>query len=413
MATQLFLRSLRGPQTNATKTLVDSSSAYLDDRTLSTSRGATAVTRSRNTVAGPTAGIELGNASIADRWISDPLSADVTISGTITVNLWAAENNMSANVAINLAVYRVRPDGTRTQIGISARVTEVAVTTPAVNNFTITPTSTAFLKGDRIEVAPFGDDVGTMASGFTFTLSYNGPTAAADGDSYVTFTENFSFVSPAGSTLYLTTTAAGINPGSANELEMWTSRGGGTTTSTTNTTAGPTSGVQLTDSAGGTALEWYSKPLQAVTLDGGITVNTRLWRSASSPSGAGLRVEVAIVNGDGSSPTVIADMGVAGTASVHVTNTTDSNPNHDALFGINSVSVTDGQRIRVRLYFDDQGADAPGSQTFMMSYNGTSSGAAGDSSLRFNQTLTEFVAAKGPPPVNERRNRRRVLTVAG
>ena len=46
----------------------------------------------------------------------------------------------------------------------------------------------------------FADDAGTMASGFTFSARFNGTTAAADGDTYVTFTETFSFESaPSGS----------------------------------------------------------------------------------------------------------------------------------------------------------------------------------------------------------------------
>ena len=36
-----------------------------------------------------------------------------------------------------------------------------------------------------------------MATGFTFNASWNGTSAAADGDTYVTFTEDFSFDSVA------------------------------------------------------------------------------------------------------------------------------------------------------------------------------------------------------------------------
>ena len=73
---------------------------------------------------------------------------------------------MSDNMAVNAAIYKV--DGVTqavTQIAKSARVTELAVTTSAVNNFTVTPTSTAFKRGDRIWVRIFFDDAGTMAAG--------------------------------------------------------------------------------------------------------------------------------------------------------------------------------------------------------------------------------------------------------
>ena len=59
----------------------------------------------------------------------------------------------------------------------------------------------------------YGDDsaAATMATGFTFNVSWDGG-AAADGDTYVTFTENFSFESaPAGSVLYLTNAQSGLS----------------------------------------------------------------------------------------------------------------------------------------------------------------------------------------------------------
>ena len=158
----------------------------------------------------------------------------MTISGTITGNIWAAENNMSANVAINVIVDMIRANATATrnsntmvQIAKSTFGTEMAVTTRAANNFTVTPTSTRVNRGDRLRVRVFGDDAGTMATGFTFNASYNGTSAAADGDSYVTFTENFTFESaPAGSVLYLTDTASDVSTATI-DREAWTSRGGG------------------------------------------------------------------------------------------------------------------------------------------------------------------------------------------
>jgi hypothetical protein len=175
-----------------------------------TTRGGGVTSQNAATVTGATAGIELDDASgFLYEWISDPLDADTTISGTITLNLWASESSMNANVAINARIDRLDSQGAiASTILTTARVTEVAITTRAANNFTGTPTSTAFLKGDRIRVVVFGDDAGTMATGFTFDFGYNGTSAAADGDSYVTFTETFGFLTtvPAGSTLYLTNT---------------------------------------------------------------------------------------------------------------------------------------------------------------------------------------------------------------
>src|SRR6185503_16984976 len=46
-----------------------------------------------------------------------------------------------------------------------------------------------FAAGDRIGVIVYGAPIGTTASGFTFSLGYDGATGAADGDSWVQFTE--------------------------------------------------------------------------------------------------------------------------------------------------------------------------------------------------------------------------------
>jgi hypothetical protein len=173
-------------------------------------------------VTGATNGIEV-KATDTLEWISPPVSADVTVSGTITVNIWAAESSASANVAINAVIEVIRANAlgtansnTLVQIAKTARTTEVALTTRAVNNFTVSATSTVVNRGDRLRVRVFGDDAGTMATGFTFNISYNGATAAADGDTYVTFTQTFAFESaPSGTQLFLTNDHSGMTAASA------------------------------------------------------------------------------------------------------------------------------------------------------------------------------------------------------
>ena len=93
--------------------------------------------------------------------------------GSITWNLWAAENDMTANVAINGRLEVIDgATGTITLIDQTARITEVAVTTRAVNNFAETPASgVACKRGDRLRVRIFGDDVGTMAAGWSVHAS--------------------------------------------------------------------------------------------------------------------------------------------------------------------------------------------------------------------------------------------------
>lgn len=145
------------------------------------------IRRGAATVAGPTAGVQIGSTKVS--YWTNPLAA-VTISGTMTMNLWMDENNMSANVGAQVIVERC--DGTGAFISTilnSEKGIELPVTTPTAQNWTATPTSTTLADGDRIRLRVYGNDVGTMASGFTFELSAGAPTAAALGDSWIQFTE--------------------------------------------------------------------------------------------------------------------------------------------------------------------------------------------------------------------------------
>ena len=246
MATRLYLRTLHADcQIGWGYQNLRGTVTGFNAMPLSTSKGAgVAAGQNTNTVTGPTAGIEAnGEFSFGTDWISPPLAADVTISGTITANIWAAENSMSANVAINcqILIARANDEGTGwnvlQEIVKSTRVTELALTTRAVNNFTTGMTSGAYTgqtanRGDRLIVRPFGDDAGTMASGFSFNIGYNGATDGADGDTWVEFTETITFETtdpPAGSTVYFTDTASAVSS-SLVDKEAWTSRGAGAVT---------------------------------------------------------------------------------------------------------------------------------------------------------------------------------------
>lgn len=232
MATQLFFRNSPCDTHRGTNTAKRNGSASgWTPFALATTRGASTVfSQNVATVAGPTNGIEVTAPSPSGpmEWISPPVSADVTISGTITANIWAAENSMSANVAINIIVDILRAasfagDGSNEIVNIvqSTNVTELG-TSRTANNFTTGMTSGSYTaqtlnRGDRLRVRIVGDDAGasTMASTFTFHIGFAGSTAAADGDTYVTFSEDFSFESaPAGSVLYLTNTHSGLSWGS-------------------------------------------------------------------------------------------------------------------------------------------------------------------------------------------------------
>lgn len=131
-------------------------------------------------------------------WFSAPLSAGVTISGTITPNIWGYESNNACNCGFRYEVLRwdVQRGGIVSSLGISTgdATTEWGTSAQVRTAPTLTPTSTAFNIGDRIVIVMYNDDASgvTEASGRSWTLDYNGATGV-DGDSYLTFTETISF----------------------------------------------------------------------------------------------------------------------------------------------------------------------------------------------------------------------------
>jgi hypothetical protein len=179
---------------------------------LATSRGAVANTLQATSVTGATTGLEATVGGIFAEWISDPLDRDTTIAGTITVNVWGSESSMNANAALGCIVERLDSQGARVSTIAQGIAAAELGTTAAVQNFTLTPTSTAMLKGERFRIRVYFDDAPatTMGAGFTLVFRCAGPTAAADGDSYITFTEDFGFMAGP-STLVSQTSGVGNN----------------------------------------------------------------------------------------------------------------------------------------------------------------------------------------------------------
>lgn len=221
MATQLFATNTNAesnipwsfyPGRNVT--LLDGTAAMISrPKQLSTSRGGGVLSsEARATVTGPTGGLEYRqSASEVLSWITPPIDADVTISGNVTFNVWGLESSMNANCGPQVIVERIDSIGQESTI-INSEANSEWGTSAGVKNWASAPTSTACLKGDRLRIRIGFNDVGTMASGFTSTLRYNGTTGGADGDTYVSFDETFGFqtTDPTGSTVYLTDTLLGI-----------------------------------------------------------------------------------------------------------------------------------------------------------------------------------------------------------
>lgn len=351
-------------------------------------QGSSVTSSTRTTVAGTTLGIEVPSNTA---WMTPPLSADFTISGTVTFNCWARESNAMANTGMRCIVERINcTDLSVSTIVDSAQGTELATGTPpaSARNWTATPTSTACNRGDRLRIRWIADDVGTMGSGYTIEMWYDAGTGV-NGDTYVQFNENLTFetdTTPGGTQLLLTQTAASgsINPGSAIEYEAWTNNTS-LSTSVVNTTAGWTAPIQWTDSAGGTAVEWYTRPLQAFTLAG--MALFQLNAIGSSSGLGGVRVEVAVTDSDGTNAATWATACIEPSVTIGTTYAAS-----EVWVAGDDTAVSDGQRLRIRVFADDRdGAAMTTGGTMTLRY-GTNS----YSYLELPQSVSEYTSSMNP-----------------
>lgn len=127
-------------------------------------------------------------------WISPKLAVPVTISGTQTFNTWGKEHNGANNASLGAITYKYS-QGSVSAALCTANVSTELTTSITNKSATCTPTSTFFQAGDRIVITVFVINVGVMGSDAVgVTMDFDGKTGAADGDTYVQFTENLSFI---------------------------------------------------------------------------------------------------------------------------------------------------------------------------------------------------------------------------
>jgi hypothetical protein len=178
MSSQLFLTSLASDLGGAGQLAL----AY--------NRGSGSTTAVTNTTAsGTDIPVTATAGGQALTWFS-PQLAVVTIAGSITVNVRGLESSTADNAGAGIKIEHCSSNGTvlGTILADTAVTGTEFGTSDAASNASFTPTSTIFASGDRVKVTLTLRNVGTMAAG-TATNSYNGTTAAAAGDTYVTFTE--------------------------------------------------------------------------------------------------------------------------------------------------------------------------------------------------------------------------------
>lgn len=177
--------------------------------------------------------------------------------------------------------------------------------------------------------------------------------------------------------------AAASDLGGAGQKALDTTRGAAAATAVTNTVASGNN-IQITQTAGGQALQWLTAPLSAVTISGSITVNIRGLESATAAnSGAGIRIERADSSGN-----ILATIVPSSAVSATEYGTTDAA--RSAAFTPSPATLSTGDRIVVTVLAVAVGTMG-GSRTVTNSYDGPTSGAAGDTFVTFTETITTAV----------------------
>lgn len=164
-------------------------------RRLSQRRGRASATVVTNAVAsGTNITVTATAGGQALSWFSEPITAAVTISGTVTVNIRGLESANAVNAGRGILVERCNNAGTvisaiLNDVTVPTTITEYTTGDAANGAATYTPTSTAMAVGDRIKVTLKVRNVGTMGAG-TVTNSHDGPAVNAAGDTWVRFNED-------------------------------------------------------------------------------------------------------------------------------------------------------------------------------------------------------------------------------
>jgi len=175
-----------------------------DERRLNRLRGPATVSYIKATMAGPvtppSAAAQLTKVSggTAAVWYSDPLD-EVTISGNVTFNLWGLSSSKFANAGLAAELLRASASGVIQSViaSVVAPASELG-TAAAVRNWIRTPAPTSLANGERLALRIYIDDAGgTMTAGRTVTVTLDGPTAGASGDSWFSTAESLAPARPA------------------------------------------------------------------------------------------------------------------------------------------------------------------------------------------------------------------------
>lgn len=219
-------------------------------RRLDMAPGLAAVQATIATVAGPTNGIETGTP--VNEWISDPVAATANISN-ILASMYAFESNAMANAGIGVVLERISNTGAISLIADLPNISTPELSTTVTNLVWSITLNTPFTlnTGDRLRVRVYFDDGGgTMASGYTCTLQYDGP-FQSNAESQINISEPISFMAAPESLAPSQFSSITFYPGSvAYGNGVWMATGGTSThqrtTSLESWTAYSIAGIQNT-----------------------------------------------------------------------------------------------------------------------------------------------------------------------
>lgn len=177
-------------------------------------------------------------------------------------------------------------------------------------------------------------------------------------------------------TLYLRDLASTL--AGAGQKAMLARTGRAAVTTTTNTTASGTN-IQITATAAGQALTWFSEPItQAVTISGTITLNIRCRESAIAVN-AGIALLIERTNNAGAVQSTVSARAVIGTEA----GITESARNGTRTPTSTAFAV--GERIKVTLSVINVGTMGAG--TFNTYHDGPAAAGSGDSYVTFTENF--------------------------
>lgn len=179
---------------------------------------------------------------------------------------------------------------------------------------------------------------------------------------------------------FLRSVASGL--GGAGQRGLSQKRGRASSTVITTTTASGTN-IQVTATAGGQALTWFSEPItEAITISSTVTVNIRgLENATATNAGRGILIErtdgagtvLSAILSDRTVPTTITEF------------TTTDAANGAATYTPTSTAMAVGERIKVTLTIRNVGTMGAGTAT--ISHDGAAVNAAGDTWVRFTENI--------------------------